>query len=528
MSLLRNNSNRSLLTSQNQGPFYVLLVVVLILAMMGASILFAPMDFWDGRILSHAFETGELAGVWNWFTESGWFVQLGIIVTLESFLGPFTVYGLRIISVMALCGIAIESYRFACGTLQMSRTDGLFVAAATAAFPAWSALLSSVLFIYILCTWLVLWAVRLIMTGKFWHRLGGSVLLLLSLDMSSNHVFSIGVAAVYAACYSRNQGSLGPSPLVRFGLVTVISVGAFFVERVLFEATGLYADYNHILLSEMIEHPMAFVILLARFFSYAIIATVIVLVASFAVRVFAPAPYQEASHDARMSLWPILAGLFLIGAAAFPYVIVGKGTDIRVLDDWSPRHAFLAAMPVAVVLVGVGRTSAHWLKIPPGLTAHLAIICTIVAFVGLQLAGAWIKLSRGAYETGIVRALSVMPPPPPGTVQIIAPSLPQPRMRYYEVNWLMFQSFGREDWFATAGQSEGGGRDLPDWAAQPSAGQEVYLVKHIMQGFMLGCDTTFTVVGDQYSVRTRLAWLIWGGDLIPALSVETDTRCGEN
>lgn len=525
MYFMRVNSNLRSLTFQNRGSSYILLAIVLVLALMGVSILFAPMDFWDGRILSHAFETGELAGVWNWFTESGWFVQLGIIVALESFLGPFTVYGLRILSLMALWGIAIESYKFACGTLQMSRTDGFFVAAATAAFPAWSALLSSVLFIYVLCAWLVLWAVRFIMTGGSWQIVGGTALLLLSLDMSSNHVFSLGVATVYVACLSRNQEFFDPSHLWRFGLVTVISVGTFFVEKVLFETTGLYADYNQISFSELIKQPMARVVLFAQFFSYAIVTTLIVLATSFAVRVFACTYSLEASHGVRMSPWPIVAGLFLIGVAAFPYVIVGKGTDIRVLGDWSPRHAFLAAMPVALVLVGVGRASAHWLKIPAGLPAYFPIICTIVAFVGLQGAGTWIKLSRGAYETGIVRALSVMPPPPPGTVQIIAPSLPQPRMRYYEVNWLMFQSFGREDWFAKAGQSKDGDLDLPDWASHPSAGQEIYLVKYIMQGFMLGCHTTFTVVGGQYSVRARLAWLIWGGDLIPALSVETDTRC---
>ncbi|MBO6776135.1 MAG: hypothetical protein JJ897_11635 [Marinibacterium sp.] len=513
---------------QNQGLFFVALVAVLILAIMGAQILLAPMDFWDGRILSHAFETGELDGVWNWFTESGWFVQLGIIVTLESFLGPLTIYGLRFLSVIALCGIAIETYKFARGTLQMTRTDGLFVAAATSAFPAWSALLSSVLFIYVLCVWLVLLAVRLIMTGEFLPRLAGSLLLLLSLDMSSNHVFSIALAAVYATCSWRNKDSRDPSILLYFGLVTVISVGAFFVEQLLFEATGLYANYNHISISELIEHPTEHVVLLTRFFSYPIAAAVIVVAASFAVRVVVPVRPQGVSHDSRMSLWPILVGLFLVGAAAFPYVIVGKGTDIRVLDDWSPRHAFLAAMPVAVVLVGLGRAAANRLKIHPWLLAQLPIICTILAFLGLQGAGTWIKLSRGAYETGIIQALSVLPPPPPGTVQLVAPSLPGPRMRFYEVNWLMFQGFGREDWFANAGQSEGGGRELPGWAVQPSELQQIYKVKHIMQGFTLGCDTMITVLGPQYTVRARLAWLIWGDDLIPALSVEIDTQCDAN
>ena len=225
----------------------------MILTMMSVSILFSPIDFWDGRILTHAFETGDLDGVWNWFTESGWFVQLGIIVALESFLGPLTVYGLRFLSVIALCGITIESYKFARSTLRMAQTDRIFVAAATAAFPAWSALLSSVLFIYVLCVWLVLWAVRLIMTGGFLSRLAGSLLLLLSLDMSSNYVFSIALAAVYATCSLNNQASDDRSPLLYLGLVTVISVGAFIVERLLFEASGLYADYNNISINEPIQ-----------------------------------------------------------------------------------------------------------------------------------------------------------------------------------------------------------------------------------------------------------------------------------
>lgn len=528
MSTQSDNSNRSFVNSQNEGPLPSALLVILVLAVMGLPILFAPMDFWDGRVLSHAFQTGELDGVWNWFSESGWFVQLGIIVALESFLGEFTVYSLRMLSLIALCGIALESYRFARGALRMSHTHGIHVAAATAAFPAWSTLLSSVLFIYVLCAWLALWAVRLIMTGEFRHRLAGSVLLLLSLDMSSNYVFSIGLAATYAACSSRNQDSRDSSPLLRFGLVTIISVGAFIVERLIFETTGLYAGYNHISISELIEHPTEHVVLLARFFSYPIVAAVIVMAASFAVRVVEPARPREVSHDSHMSLWPIFVGLFLVGVAAFPYVIVGKGTDIRVLDDWDPRHAFLAAMPVAVVLVGLGRAAANCLQIRQGLLAQLPIICTILVFVSLQGASTWIKLSRGAYETGIIHALSVTPPPPPGTMQLVAPSLPGPRMRFYEVNWLMFQSFGREDWFANAGQFEGGGRELPNWAVQPSELQQVYRVKHIMQGFTPGCHTVLTVLGGQYTVRARLAWLIWGGDLTPALSVEIDTQCDKN
>ena len=65
----------------------------------------------------------------------------------------------------------------------------------------------------------------------------------------------------------------------------------------------------------------------------------------------------------------------------------------------------------------------------------------------LMLSGFYIKLSRASYEAGIINTLSLEPTPPPG-ILAIQTNNNSPAMRFYEVNWLLYQAFNEELWYS--------------------------------------------------------------------------------
>ena len=223
------------------------------LLIIGILIFLPNYDFWDGRIISHAFFIDDLSGVDFWFSSSGWYIQLYLIkfvYFLQSHLPLSGIFFIKIISFFSLVSLVNESMKIGSKIYQFSETESRFFGIGIAVFPAWSTLLSSVLFIYIFCTWLVFIGVRLIMKSKSILKIIiGFLLVTISFQLNSNFLFSIGLGlSFYLISIRLNQKVKNLEKDLRFRLfgIIIFSFSSYGILRLLFSPYGLYEDYNKI------------------------------------------------------------------------------------------------------------------------------------------------------------------------------------------------------------------------------------------------------------------------------------------
>ena len=511
-------------------------LLVLITALIGLPLLLSPFDFWDGRILDHALDTNQIVGVRDWFTTSGWHLQYLIFAAVQTIANATGLSGealLRLIAIVSLAGVVFETVRFASDIVRMPRFWALASGAAVAAFPAWSTLLSSVLFMYVLCAWLVLAGVRLIHRQQILSIACGVAILVVSLQLNSNFVFSIALAAAYFGSAWVYKGRPTPGDIVRLVAIALTSILCFAALKTVFTPSGIYAEYNRIGISASAGFAVQLVKETLRYLQYPIVLSGVLMTVFCALEVIArirnrtesTLPTLSARPGFQTHLWPVLMALFLIGAAAFPYIVVGKPADVRLLFDWSQRHTFLMALPVAIFITALARLLCEW----PHLRRSKAWFLPIAATIGLmavgQLAATWNKLSRSAYEAGIVAALQDIPAPGPGLVKIVAPELSGTWVRYYESNWLLYQAYGKEDWHSGIVASAADDIAMPSWLDVDKPIPAAYRSKHIMRTFRMDCRTSLQVAGKPYSPTEVIAW-IFGGNLPTKITVtQTETLC---
>lgn len=497
------------------------LPILIAIILVGIPVILAPFDFWDGRILYHALETNQNHGVRNWFLTSGWHLQYLIFSAVQFIAEVSGLSGyiiLRLITLTALCGVVFESVRFSTEVAGLPRHWAIMVGITVAVFPAWNTLLSSVLFMYVLCVWFVLLAVRLINQRKAWSLLAGVPLLVISLQLNSNFSFSIMLGAAYFTGSCVHNWQMNRGALLSFLIIFITSVVVFMALRIFFTPSGLYADYNKILSLGSWRDLFQWVIEIARYFEYPVVVLIILITTHFLLEAarrmgftnfFVSNRSQSVFSKQRSELlWPFVLSIILLGAAAFPYVAVGKAADLRVFYDWNQRHTFLLALPTGLFLVSSARFLSKWHGLRGSRWQFLPLAVGFAALACLQLAGTWGKLSRAAYEAGIVNALQHVEPPKAGIVEITAPDLPSPRMRFYESNWLLYMAYGREDWqsaIVVFGQQP---VSQPKWLETENSFTQIYKSKHIMRTFRYECRTGLNVTGEHYNISQVVAWVI--------------------
>ena len=507
----------------------------LILALLTIPMLLSPYGLWDGRILYHALDTGQDLGIRNWFTTSGWHLQYYIFWLVEQIAGGTGLSGftmLRLITVGSLIGMAYEGVRFGEGVGRLPRFWALAMGAAVAAFPTWNTLLGEVLFMYVLCSWLVLLAVRLIHSDTLRGYLIGMPLLIVSLQLNSNFVFSIALAAAYLASDWVTTSRVTRGQIIRFAVIVIPVVIAFVLLRTLYTPRGEYADYNKFSLSAL--NLKILVVEAARYLEYALLISVVLLAAfglceglarlNVAARADRPAGATDLRERARALLWPFVLSIVMMGAAAFPYLAVGKSVDLRSADDWELRHTIPMALPVALFMVSGARLLASWPGIRRSALWFVPLLAALLVLVGFQQMLLWGKLERSAYEAGMIEALKTIPAPPRGLVEMDLQDPPAPALRYYETNWLLYRAYGREDWLSR--QTEPPSFvDTPAWLARKDSEYLANKSIYIMRGYAEGCRTELRFSGPHYGFWRTAGWML-GGSLPNNVSVvQTGSEC---
>ena len=482
---------------------------VLPLFIIGILIFLPNYDFWDGRIISHAFEKGDLTGVDFWFSSSGWHLQLILIkfayyIQSNSFISG--IFLLKLISFFSLIALVNESIKIGKKIYQFSESESRLFGMIVAVFPAWSTLLSSVLFIYIFCTWLVFFGVRLIMNSKsILKRNIGYILTTLSFQLNSNFLFSIGLGFSFyliSIGLSKKFNNLEKKSRFRFFGIIILSFSSYVILRLYFVSYGLYEDYNQISIINLFKS-----ILLSEKFGFAsfplfiflsIILTLLIYRNNFLLRNFK-------IDKQKIIFSPLTHGFILLIFSSLPYLLVGKNTSIFAISDWSQRHSFLLSIPIALILFGLGRL-INDLSIRSLNNKKLVIMPTILILFCLLMSGFFIKLSRASYEAGIINKLSAKNIPQPGTLNIETDYKINPGMRFYEVNWLLYQAFNEEFWYSNINKNYLNYKE--DNLLKLIKSNQIYKNKYIMRNFSEECNTTIKVKGEN-KIKDIFKWILF-------------------
>lgn len=517
----------------------VLLLAVVMLT-IGFPLLLSQYDFWDGRIIDHAFATNQSIGVVRWFTDSGWPLQHMIFSAVQQLSGTIGLSGqliLKFVSIGSLIGVVYEAVRLAQDVLKMPRQWAILAGLAVSVFPAWSALFSSVLFMYILCAWLGLIGVRLIHQKSKLAITIGVALLIPSFTMASNFVFAIALAASHLSSAWVYQRHISRGAIARFAFVTGISITSFIFVKATINTYDHYADYNQIDTSD----PAALLLQLIKgtigHLQYPVVLAIVLLGVYFVLELIARnikagnqteaaiGPANSIENDSRKLVWPIIVAGFLVGAAIFPYVAVGKSADLFTIFDWSQRHVFLMSVPIGIFIAGFARLLCEWPNWRRSPYWYVPILAPIILMAAVQLTATWSKLSRSAYEAGMVAALKNSPAPEPGVVKMIAPGLEGHWLRFYETNWLLFEAYGREDWYSGLVIEEADEMVVNDWVENNDTINVGNRSKFIMRTYTNVCQTDLKFSGRPFSALEVIGWM-FGVDLPDTVSLKQQAvRC---
>ncbi len=467
-------------------------------------------DFWDGRIISHALSINDLSGVDFWFSSSGWHIQLFFIkfaYYLQSHTFISGIFLIKVISFFSLVGLVYESKKIGSKIYQFSDTESRLFGISIAVFPAWSTLLSSVLFIYILCTWFVFFGVRLIMQSKSILKINiGFLLTAFSFQLNSNFLFSIGLGlSFYLVSIRLNKKVKNLEKNLRFRLIGIIilSFSCYGILRLSFSPYGLYQEYNQISILTLFKS-----ILYSNNFGYAsfpifIFLSIIMTLLLYKINFIKWRNLKI--HKKEILFSPLLHGFILLLFSSLPYLLVGKQTSIFEISDWSQRHSFLLSFPVALLIIGLGRF-IKGLSVRSLINSKVLIMPTILILFILLLTGFYIKFSRASYEAGIINILSSKPIPPPGNLIIETNYKINPRIRFYEVNWLMYQAFNKEFWYSNINKTNLSYKEENNLELIKS--NQIYKNKFIMRDFASSCNTSIKVNGEN-KIQDTLQWLLF-------------------
>ncbi len=470
--------------NQNKPEQWLWVIACCVLLCVFLPIGLVSRDFWDGVIGSYGLETQQFDGIRAWLVPSNWglvYLMLRGIAWLSNSSGIPAWLLVKLILLLSVCGIANETRLLCEKLLGWSRLDSRLAGVLALGFPCWSMLYGST-FLTIVFMWWVFAGHRLAHSGRSLAlRCMGLVLLLLSFQVNSNFVM---VFALEAARWLR----LGQSDQYRWrwGASACASAVAIYLSlRWVWPPSGIYQGYNNLVLPFSANGLKTWARAIAMYLTWlpllALPAGVTWLFGKACAqrggmaRVPAPSvPWRE---------WACI-GILLLGAV-FPYVAVGKGAPLFVLnfpslglgvaehqgkvvqawfyttvDGWSWRNVFLMAAPASIASVALLRAAVG----QASTLAQQRRLWWLACASAVVFNGAWLlhghaaKHLRAAQEESIVRGLRAIAPPPAGDVNLaITQELPWYAWMY-ESNYWFWLAYGQADWASAQYGPEPGSR----------------------------------------------------------------------
>jgi hypothetical protein len=336
--------------------------------------------YWDGWLLDNHLAQSDWGEVNKWATDSG-MPAIGYFYWGLKLIGLVSFY--KILAFISLLVAALLVFRICIESQWFTRLEATGIALLSLVYPAYQTTVELSTFRYLVfyCMFLFvilqLWKTVRVETPlvlTLWRRILLLVLLFISFNLNSLLVFYFPLLLTVFWGLKRSHAHLSWAEVLKRYLPGKLDFIAlpfiFFAIKNIFSPTsGVYANYNKLnlspgsigahagnyvenaligqfdaALSGLLNHPLALLLL-------------------FALTYLAYAKYQPETTAATDStpvvppedapaIQPILFAGLLLASAIFPYAAVGQSPTP---EGWSSRHALLASLPVALLVVGLLR-----------------------------------------------------------------------------------------------------------------------------------------------------------------------------
>jgi hypothetical protein len=304
---------------------------------------------------------------------------------------------------------------------------------------------------------------RLFWSDRLATRVAGLLVMALSFQLNSNLVLSLALEVAFIARFP----SLLRARLKWFAALFAVAIGVYMTIRLIAPPRQIFVEYNYLLNPLDPDSLRRMVRAVVMFLTWGVIplsVMAVIAAAAFALRKSPPAGASPAHID-----WLGMAiAVFLCAAAAFPYVMVGKGPPLftwvgygnglteqilraahggPLAPTWantSGRHGLLYLMPLAFLCWLLARAVAVRMR-----GASLAPLAQFALVLPLFLV--WVlpayknKMEMQFAEISLVNGLRPLPAAPAGVVYL----------RYWPVSdWVLWSNVSngilREAWGSAA------------------------------------------------------------------------------
>jgi hypothetical protein len=365
-------------SGRSQTQLSVIFTVVLTLLIVIAPQWLLTRDLTDGAVISFARTIGNTDGLFLWFSNSNWFLAIAFYKVIFA-LADFTNFDYLIFVKCAISLLLVGIYRECCllakDVFNLPAKHAPLAALLCIASPCLYILANSLATVNLLCLWLVMFGHRLYWSEKAFLRIIALVLLVLSFQVNSNLVFVLALDIVRIWRYKNTRKERLAWLLALFFVVILTYVSM----RTIFPPKQNFAAYNQLLNPFNLEDLRRIIRSIAMFLTWGILplsAMFAVFVASLCMRNRKKCLLPKEIETLQTTKL-ILALCFLAGAAAFPYIAVGKGPPLFTLTAYGNglteqvlRAAY--AGPLAPTWANTAARHGFLLTIPMGLLTWVA------------------------------------------------------------------------------------------------------------------------------------------------------------
>lgn len=398
-------------------------------------------DFADGAVISFARQLGNTDGLFSWLRDSNWFVAIAfykIVFVLSDLSGLGYLALTKFVMSCLVFVLYLECALWARDVFKLPSNQASMAALLCVASPSLYTLANSTATVNLLCICLVFLGHRLYWNNRVPVRLLGLVLLVLSFQVNSNMVFALALEMVrlWWMETDRKKRSIWSFILLAAALF------AYFSIRVLSPPQEFFVQYNQLLNPFNELDFLRIIRVIAMFLTWAIIPLAALLFVMIASIFTSHRLLNQSDRHIQRVIWvkPLVTLVFLAGAAAFPYIMVGKGPPLftptaygdglteqvfraaysgTFAPTWantSTRHGFLFSIPIGLI-TWIGATALVQklkMRLNPlalyGLLLPLALVWVLPAYIN-KLENQWAELS-------LVKGFYALPPAKPGIVEL--------------------------------------------------------------------------------------------------------------
>lgn len=410
-------------TSMTERTYKILTAVIAVFSL--TPLMLVHSEMWDMTLVEMAWSINDFTLIKDWLTRLGYYLKY-YVYPVTHFLNQLTgiphKFFTNALSVASVLGIAYEMFLILTRQYHFDRKVAYFGAWTIIAFPVWHTLISSAVFINILCIWTFLLGLRLWKKNK----IIAAILIIPSFQLYSLFAFAVGLLVsdfmltANRENYKRKAvtvflGSLGLL-ICYVGLTSIINVHG-------------EVGYNTIRLENILMLD-----------SYAIMAVACLLITFFIQRKIEDA--KEAEQFVRHMLSFLTLALF----ACLAYWAVGRGMRFFSFGSFTSRHTFLTCIPFAVLMSMI----AQYLQKRIRPKAYLGFISFVMlALIVVLHQGHSHKIAATVFKDMLIKSFKKIDAPPSGYVGIVVEGAKPPRhVHNYSINMCLYKAYGKSEWKA--------------------------------------------------------------------------------